>query len=143
MGALDSINKRYAVLFVSVLPMLFGAWQAHATIYHAGSDCEPLPSHIASPDVEARSGYNQHGEKVPPADLASSQTIDTESLKHPSIDIDLPINSYIHAPSFNADLARTDIHAGQLKVGEQGELSLDGNVISTGQQSITRTGCTE
>lgn len=143
MGALEILSQKSYIIASVLLTIMLGAPQAQAIIYHARSDCGPLPAHIASADVEARSGYNQHGDKVAPADLASSQAIDTEPLKHPSIDIDLPINSYINAPSFNADLARTDIHAGQLKVGDQGELNLDGKVISSGQQTITRAGCTE
>lgn len=131
------------ILFMYLGAYCLQSFDAYATTYHAGSDCAPLPNHVPLPDVDARSGYSQHGDKIAPAELPSFTAFDTEALKHPSIDIDLPINSYINAPSFNADLARTDIHEGQLRVGEQGALRLNGELISSGQEPVYRSGCTQ
>lgn len=113
---------------------------AQAATYHAGSDCAPLEAHTPRPDIEARPGYDHKGNQVVSPDLTTS-TIDTEALKHPNIALDIPMAGYVDQDKYNADLSRTDIQVGQLKVGEQGEVKLNDQILSTGQQAVYPKEC--
>lgn len=126
--------------FLFAIVGMLAATGAHAATYHAGSDCMPLEAHTPSPDIEARPGYDHKGRQVVSPDLTTS-TIDTEALKHPNIALDIPMGKYVDQDNYNADLSRTDIQVGQLKVGEQGEVKLNDQILSTGQQAVYPREC--
>jgi hypothetical protein len=113
---------------------------AWATTYHAGSDCKPLETYAASPDVEARPGYDAKGRAVASPDLQPS-SMDIEALKQPSIALDMPMGAHVKQDSYNADLSRADIEVGRIKLGPQGEVRLNDQILSTGQQSVYPKGC--
>jgi len=123
-----------------VLALVFFNHSAYAATYHAGSDCAPLQTYTPSPDVEARPGYDQHGNAVASPDLQGS-TMDTEALKHPNIALDMPLPNYLKEDKYNGDFSRSDIQVGNVKVGEQGEVTMNGQILSTGQQAVYPKEC--
>lgn len=126
-------------VLIAIMTVLWGA-PALATTYHAGSGCKPLGAYTPSPDVEARAGYDAKGRAVASPDL-HAPAMDIEALKQPSIALDMPMGSRIDADAYNADFGRADIQVGTLKVGPQGEVRLNEQILSTGQQSVYPKGC--
>jgi hypothetical protein len=118
--------------------------QAGTSIYTTKkSGCAPLTAHTPAPDVEARAGFDHRGNAVKSPDLYPPP-MDVEALKTPNIGLNLPITKYIDPAPYNADLTgNTDIQLGTLKPGPMGELTLDGKLISTGQQEIYPKECGE
>lgn len=125
-----------------LIGMMLALWAAPAmaTTYHAGSDCKPLETYAPSPDIEARAGFDAKGRVVASPDL-HAPSMDIEALKQPTIALDMPMGTRVNPEAYNADFGRADIELGKLKVGPQGEVRLNEQILSTGQQSVYPKGC--
>lgn len=100
--------------------ILMGIMDARAEIYHAGSnDCAPLATYKADPGVAA---VDQDATLNPyPAD----------SLKEPTVLLDVPVGDYVDADTYNVDLTQSDLLVGTVDIRRDGA-SLNGHPIGGG-----------
>ncbi|MFZ4125216.1 MAG: hypothetical protein ACOYJ2_03995 [Rickettsiales bacterium] len=106
--------------------------------YHAGaSDCDPYLTYQPSADVEAKDGFDQHGNPIKSADMEPN-TI-AKQFENTTIGLDIPVTNHVNKDKYNADLSESRINLGTIDVKKDGTTSLNGAPIK--QQNIYRSEC--
>ncbi|MBN8543016.1 MAG: hypothetical protein J0M34_01995 [Alphaproteobacteria bacterium] len=106
--------------------------------YHAGvRDCDPYIKHQPSADIEARDGFDQHGNPIKSADMEPNTL--SQQFENPKISLDIPVTNYVNENKYNADLSESRINLGEMDVQKDGTTSLNGVPIK--QQNVYSTEC--
>lgn len=106
--------------------------------YHAGSGkCGRLERHVPSADLEARDGFDRHGNPVVPADMAPNNL--AKQFDNSNIRIDIPVTNYLDQDKYNTDLSDARIQAGTVSVMKDGSTALNGQPLT--QQDMYSTEC--
>lgn len=125
---------------LSILGCLLAFPAMAGGVYHVGGKCRPAAIHTPDASVEAKPGMDIHGREVMPADV-NAPPMDIEALKNPPIALNLPIDRYLDERAYNVDLRRAEIQPGVITQGENGQLKLNNEILSTGPQEVYPEGC--
>lgn len=126
---------------IPAIVMYFVVDAAHgAEIYHVGGagKCASLAVHTPRADVAAVDGYATGGKQVAPATMGGNSTIGNRD--HYDMPLQIPASGRL-AGGRNADLSQSWVKAGDVSVGRDGSVSLDGQVIAP--QDVLPPECAE
>lgn len=116
--------------------LLMIAATASAQTIHVGgkNGCAP-PAYQPSADVAYKDGVDARGWAVQPADLDPPSDA-VEALKHPAINLELPLASYVKQPASNNDLSQAKLQFGEIKVQDDNSVTLNGNPLNNAPSEV-------
>ncbi len=114
---------------ISAIIIALVAFPVQAGVYTTKTRCKPLNHHAPRADVEAKTGYDHHGNALAPVD-ANAPPMDVEALKNPPIALNLPINEYIKADRYNVPMDRAEIQLGTIQNDQDKGVTLNGSALS-------------
>jgi hypothetical protein len=127
------MSRSLGLLAVSLIAI---ASSAKSETYHVGagnSGCAHGLMYQEDPSVAAMT--------APDVNAPPESPIDTETLTHPPLALHLPIEPYLNAPVYNADLSRSELELGTLTLNHRGQLRYNNEMLSSGDSSVYSGEC--